>query len=414
MFLSMATGSGRISGLLEGEDVLATVAAMRALGASVEKQGADWVVRGCGVGGLVQPDGPIDYGNAGTGVRLLMGIVAGHEMTVQLVGDASLSRRPMGRVLKPLRIMGLEVLEGGDRETLPLTIRGTASLIPIEYELPVPSAQVKSAILIAGLLARGETSVLEREATRDHTERMLRYLGADVRAERRGQLTAITVSGDAELTGRDIVVPGDPSSAAFLVAAAVLVPGSDITIEGVLINETRTGFYTTLKEMGADLTFEKERDSGGETIADVRVRSSELVGVDVPPERAPSMIDEYPILAVVASRAKGETRMRGLSELKVKESDRLSATAVGLEANGVAVRIEGDDLIVAGAPVVAGGGTVATHLDHRIAMAFLVLGLISEAPVTVDDGRPINTSFKEFAALMQAVGARIEAVEGPV
>ncbi len=414
MFGGLATGSLRIKGLLEAEDVLNTAAAMRAFGAQVERQDdGTWRVSGCGVGGLAQPEMPLDFGNAGTGTRLMMGVIAGHDMTVKLIGDASLSRRPMGRVLGPLKTMGLEVPEG-DRETLPLTIRGSASLMPITYTLPVPSAQVKSAILIAGLMARGETTVLEAEATRDHTERMLRYLGAEVRTERRGGLTAITVVGDAELQGRDITVPGDPSSAAFLVAAAVIVPGSDVTVEGVLINETRRGFYTTLREMGADVMFENERNEGGEQVADIRARASRLKGVIVPAERAPSMIDEYPVLAVVAAFAAGETRMQGLAELKVKESDRLAATADGLVANGVAARVEGDDLIVTGAPKVTGGGIVATHLDHRIAMAFLTLGLATEKPVTIDDAGIIATSFKEFTELMSGLGATFEAIEGAV
>ncbi|MBU2533811.1 MAG: 3-phosphoshikimate 1-carboxyvinyltransferase, partial [Alphaproteobacteria bacterium] len=282
--------------------------------------------------------------------------------------------------------------------------------------LPVPSAQVKSAVLIAGLMARGETTVLEAEATRDHTERMLRYLGAEVRTERRdgpdGPLMAITVFGDAELTGRDIRVPGDPSSAAFLVASAVIVPGSDVTVEGVLVSETRSGFYKTLREMGANVVFENERDEGGERVADIHARWSELRGVTVPPERAPSMIDEYPVLAVVAAFAKGQTRMQGLAELKVKESDRLAATAQGLAANGVNAEINGDDLIVDGGATVAGGGLVATHLDHRIAMAFLTLGLASEAPVAVDDAGIIATSFKEFIGLMRGLGACFEGIEG--
>lgn len=412
MFGGMATGNLRISGLLEAEDVLNTAAAMRAFGAKVERMDdGSWQVSGCGVGGLSQPAGPLDFGNAGTGTRLIMGVIAGHDMTVKLVGDASLSRRPMGRVLDPLKAMGLEVLEG-ERETLPLTIRGSGSLMPIEYKLPVPSAQVKSAILIAGLMARGETTVLEAEATRDHTERMLRYLGADVSTETRGDMTAITVHGDAELQGRDIVVPGDPSSAAFLVAAAVIVPGSEVTVEGVLINETRSGLYTTLREMGADVVFLNERDEGGERVADIRARSTSLKGVTVPAERAPSMVDEYPVLAVVAAFADGETVMQGLAELRVKESDRLTATAGGLAANGVTVRVEGDNLIVTGGTSVTGGGVVATHLDHRIAMAFLTLGLATETPVTVDDAGIIATSFKEFTSLMTSLGASFEPIEG--
>ena len=282
---------------------------------------------------------------------------------------------------------------------------GTSSLVPIEYELPVPSAQVKSAILIAGLHAAGETTVVEAEPTRDHTERMLRYFGAAVRSETKAGRTRITIKGDAELTGRDVTVPGDPSSAAFVAAAALLVPGSDVTIEGVLTNPTRTGFYRTLREMGGNVHFLNEREEGGELVADIRVRYSRLRGVAVPAARAPSMIDEYPILAVVAAFAEGATRMEGLAELKVKESDRLAATAAGLKANGVAAGAEGDTLIVRGTAHVLGGGTVATHLDHRIAMAFLTLGLAAERPVTVDDTTMVATSFPEFRALMQGLGA---------
>lgn len=413
MFLAMAMGTGRISGLLEGEDVLNTARALAAMGAKVARQDdGTWVVTGRGVGGLVAPDGPIDFGNSGTGVRLMMGVIAGHDMTATLVGDASLSRRPMRRILDPLRQMGLEVV-GEARETLPLTIRGSSSLLPISYELPVPSAQVKSAVLIAGLLTPGETTVLEREATRDHTERMLRYLGADVREEARGALKAITVKGDAELVARDITVPGDPSSAAFAAAAALIVPSSDITIQGVLVNPSRTGFYDTIREMGGDVTFENAGESGGEPIADVRVRTSALRGVTVPADRAPSMIDEYPVLACVAAFAEGETRMEGLAELKVKESDRLKATADGLAACGVSAEVSGDTLIVRGGGAVRGTGLqgtpVQTHLDHRIAMAFLVLGLASSEGVRVDDGAMIRTSFPEFQALMGRLGAHIEA-----
>jgi len=404
IFGALATGRTRITGLLEAEDVINTAKAVAALGAPARKVGSVWEVLGRGVGGLSQPSGPLDFGNSGTGTRLMMGVVAGHPITVKFVGDASLSRRPMSRVLKPLKQMGLEVLE--NKDTLPLTIRGTSDLVPIVYELPVPSAQVKSAILIAGLAAAGETTVIEREPTRDHTERMLRYFGADVRSVADGALTRITVKGHAELQGRDVVVPGDPSSAAFIAAAALIVPGSEVTIEGVLVNPTRTGFYTTVREMGGDVAFLNEREEGGEPVADIRVRSSGLTGVTVPPERAPSMIDEYPILAVVAAFARGRTEMHGLAELKVKECDRLAATAAGLAVNGVAARVDGDTLIVEGAGEVRGGGTVVTHLDHRIAMSFLTLGLASSAPVTVDDATMIATSFPEFQGLMASLGAR--------
>jgi len=404
MFGALATGRTRVRGLLEAEDVINTAHAVTALGAPATKTGDVWEIIGRGAGGLSQPAGPLDFGNSGTGTRLMLGLIAGHPIEVSMIGDASLSRRPMGRVLRPLRQMGLEVVD--NKETLPLTVRGSDQLMPIEYVLPVPSAQVKSAILLAGLHAMGETTVIEKEATRDHTERMLRYFGAEVRTEAGAGGTRITVKGDAELEGREVTVPGDPSSAAFLIAAAVLVPGSDVTVEGILVNPTRTGFYTTLKEMGADVTFLNAREEGGEPIADIRARGSKLKGVTVPPERAPSMIDEYPVLAAIASIADGVTRMEGLAELKVKESDRLAATAAGLTANGVDARVEGDALIVRGGCSVKGGGTVTTHLDHRIAMAFLTLGLISDGPVTVDDARVIATSFPEFRGLMERLGAR--------
>jgi 3-phosphoshikimate 1-carboxyvinyltransferase len=403
IFGALATGRTTIKGLLEAEDVLNTAKAVTALGAPATKSTDTWIVLGRGTGGLTEPSAPIDFGNSGTGTRLMMGVVAGHDITVTMTGDVSLSRRPMGRVLKPLRQMGLLTRE--DKDTLPLTVEGSAHLVPIEYVLPVPSAQVKSAILIAGLMAAGETTVVEKEPTRDHTERMLRYFGATVTTELKDGVTRITVYGDAELSGRDVVVPGDPSSAAFLICAALLVPGSDITVEGVLVNATRTGLYTTLKEMGADIAFINEREEGGEPIADIRARASRLRGVHVPAERAPSMIDEYPVLAAVAAFADGDTRMDGLGELKVKESDRLAATAAGLVANGVRATVKGDTLIIHGARHVPGGGTVATHLDHRIAMAFLTLGLASEAPVTVDDTAMIATSFPEFRDLMQTLGA---------
>jgi len=407
IFGALATGTTRIRGLLEAEDIINTARAVAALGASTAKDGDVWEVKGRGPGGLHQPQGPLEFGNSGTGARLMMGVIAGHPITVQMTGDASLSRRPMRRVLAPLMQMGLQVLEPG-KETLPLTLRGASDLMPIIYALPVPSAQVKSAVLIAGLHAAGETTIIEREATRDHTERMLRHFGASVRTEQQNGATHITVKGDCELAGRDIVVPGDPSSAAFLAAAALIVPGSDITIEGVLINPTRTGLYTTFQEMGGDVTFLNEREEGGEPIADIRVRASRLKCVRVPAERAPSMIDEYPMLAAVSAFAQGETRMDGLAELKVKESDRLQATAAGLAANGVVARVAGDSLMIEGGGGIRGGGLVATHLDHRIAMAFLTAGLASDKPIVVDDSAMIATSFPEFRGILQGLGARFE------
>lgn len=410
MFGAMATGTTRITGLLEAEDVINTAKAVTALGAPAEKAGGVWTVKGRGVGGLTAPAAALDFGNSGTGTRLFMGIVAGNPITVQMIGDASLSHRPMRRVLGPLRQMGLQV-EEENRETLPLTLRGRNDLMPIVYRLPVPSAQVKSAVLLAGLHASGETTVIEAEPTRDHTERMLAYFGADVRVTKQDDGWHISLTGRPELSGRDVTVPGDPSSAAFLAAAALIVPGSDILIENVLINPTRTGFYDTVREMGGELTYENVRDNAGEPMADIRVKASKLSGVVVPAARAPSMIDEYPILAVVAGYATGETRMDGLAELKVKESDRLAATAAGLAANGVSARVDGDSLIVTGNGRVAGGGTVATHLDHRIAMAFLIAGLASETPITVDDVTMIATSFPEFSGLTTQLGARFAAAD---
>ncbi|BAQ16015.1 3-phosphoshikimate 1-carboxyvinyltransferase [Methyloceanibacter caenitepidi] len=402
----LATGRTRIEGLLEADDVLATARAVAALGASVDRDGDVFEVLGQGVGGLTAPEGLLDFGNSGTASRLMLGVLAGYPMHVSLTGDASLCRRPMSRVLKPLMEMGLLVED--DRETLPLTVIGTQDLLPIVYELPVPSAQVKSAILLAGLHAPGRTTVIEPLPTRDHTERMLRYFGAEVDIETRADGSrAVVVAGDAELRGAHVVVPGDPSSAAFLVAAALICPGSDLTIENVLLNPTRTGFFDTLQEMGADIAVLDRRDAAGEPVGDLRIRSGALSGVRVPPERAPSMIDEYPILAALAAFAQGETRMEGLAELKVKESDRLAATAAGLAACGVTARVEGDDLIVTGTGAVRGGGTVATEMDHRIAMAFLTLGLGAEKPVAVDDIAMIATSFPAFVPLMTGLGARL-------
>lgn len=409
MLGAMATGRTYITGLLEADDVLNTARSVTALGCRARKIQGGWEVLGRGVGGFMQPSQDLDFGNSGTGVRLMMGLLAGHDIRVRLVGDASLSHRPMRRVLAPLRQMGAEVED--DKETLPLILKGSSDLIPIEYASPVPSAQVKSAVLLAGLCASGETTVIEREATRDHTERMLRHFGADVKTAEHDGRTAITVRGDAELEGRDVAVPGDPSSAAFLTAAALIVPGSEVTIEDVLVNETRTGFYLTLREMGADVSFLNQREAGGEPIADIRVRHSRLKGVRVPAGRAPSMIDEYPVLAALSAYADGETRMDGLAELKVKESDRLAATATGLQANGVDARVDGDSLLVAGGGV-RGGGIVATHMDHRIAMAFLVMGLGADRPVAVDDVTYVSTSFPEFRGLMEKLGAQFETPKG--
>ncbi|MGK2922091.1 MAG: 3-phosphoshikimate 1-carboxyvinyltransferase [Methyloceanibacter sp.] len=401
---ALATGRTRIVGLLEAEDVMATARAVAALGAEATHDGGVFEVLGQGVGGLRAPDAPLDFGNSGTASRLMLGVVAGHDMRAEFTGDASLCRRPMGRVIEPLTTMGLQV--EGERDTMPLTVQGTQDLIPIIYELAVPSAQVKSSILLAGLHAPGRTTVVEPLPTRDHTERMLGFFGAELKIEDRADgARAVTVCGDAELTGANLAVPGDPSSAAFLVAAALICPGSEIVIENVLMNPTRTGFFETLREMGADLEVLDLRDTGGEAAGDLRVKASALKGVRVPPERAPSMIDEYPVLAVVAAFAEGETHMVGLAELKLKESDRLAATAAGLTACGVEVRIEADDLIVRGAGSVRGGGRVETHMDHRLAMAFLTLGLGAQEPVTVDDVAMIATSFPGFVSLMSGLGA---------
>jgi 3-phosphoshikimate 1-carboxyvinyltransferase len=401
---ALATGRTRIAGLLEAEDVMATARAVETLGAQVTHDGGAFQVLGQGVGGLRAPDAPLDFGNSGTASRLMLGVVAGHDMRAEFTGDASLCRRPMSRVLEPLATMGLQV--EGERDRLPLTVQGTQDLVPIVYDLAVPSAQVKSSILLAGLHAPGRTTVVEPLPTRDHTERMLVFFGAELKVEDRADgARAVTVCGDAELTGADLAVPGDPSSAAFLVAAALICPGSEVVIENVLMNPTRTGFLETLREMGADLEVLDLRETGGELAGDLRVKANALKGVRVPPERAPSMIDEYPVLAVVAAFAEGETHMAGLAELKVKESDRLAATAAGLTACGVEVRIETDDLIVRGAGNVKGGGRVETHMDHRLAMAFLTLGLGAQEPVTVDDVAMIATSFPGFVSLMSGLGA---------
>jgi len=403
---ALSTGVTRITGLLEAEDVMATAKAVAALGAEVERSNGAIAVKGQGVGGLRAPSSTLDFGNSGTGSRLMLGVVAGHDMQVEFTGDASLRRRPMGRVLAPLAAMGLETDADEEHATLPLVVRGTSDLLPIVYDLPVPSAQVKSAVLLAGLHAPGRTTVVEPLAARDHTERMLSYFGAEIKIEDRGAgARAVTICGDAELSGASIAVPGDPSSAAFMIAAALISPGSDVVIEGVLLNPTRSGFIETLHEMGANIELLDRRDEGGEPVGGLRVKASALKGVRVPPERAPSMIDEYPILACLAAFAQGETRMEGLAELKVKESDRLTATAAGLTACGVLSHIEGDDLIVEGRGEVKGGGLIETHMDHRIAMAFLTLGLGARKPITVDDTSIIATSFPDFVTLMTKLGA---------
>jgi 3-phosphoshikimate 1-carboxyvinyltransferase len=403
----LAVGETRITGLLEGADVLATARACTALGAHVKRMGSsEWSVRGVGIGGLLSPTDILDFGNAGTGSRLMMGIVAGHGITATFDGDESLRRRPMQRVLNPLLDMGARVTESAPGMRMPLTLTGSADPFPLTYETPVPSAQVKSAVLLAGLNSAGDTTVMEREATRDHTERLMRYFGAVVTETPYGEHgRSITLKGHPELNGAQVVVPADPSSAAFPLVAAALVAGSDVTMEGVMMNPLRTGLFTTLAEMGADIQVLNPRREGGEDVADVRVRGSSLTSVDVPASRAPSMIDEYPILAVAAAFASGETRMRGLAELRVKESDRLAAIAAGLVANGVKVCIEDDDLVVTGNREVRGGGVVATHMDHRIAMSFLVMGLASQQPVAIDDGTMIATSFPDFVTLMASIGA---------
>ncbi|MGO9174176.1 MAG: 3-phosphoshikimate 1-carboxyvinyltransferase [Rhodomicrobium sp.] len=404
---ALAEGQTQVSGLLESEDILCTARVLQQLGADVRKEGGNWIVTGSGLGGLTEPAAPLDFGNSGTGARLMMGVVAGHPIRAVFTGDDSLKKRPMGRVLEPLKKMGLQIEEEG-RATLPLTLAGSSGLVPIEYRLPVPSAQVKSAILLAGLLTSGRTSVIETEKTRDHTEKMLAYFGAAVSSAPVEGGIRISVEGGRTLHGKPVTVPGDPSSAAFLAAAAILCPGSDVLIRNVLINPTRTGFYETLKEMGASLSFENERELNGEPVADLRARASRLRGVHVPAERAPSMIDEYPILGVLAAFADGNTVMDGLAELRVKESDRLEATVAGLSACGVRAEARGDTLAVTGSGQVKGGGLIATHMDHRLAMAFLVLGLAAEEPVSVDDASMIATSFPEFEGLMQSLGACFE------
>jgi 3-phosphoshikimate 1-carboxyvinyltransferase len=405
---ALTVGATRVGGLLEGEDVINTARALQALGARIERTGdRQWLIHGVGVAGFAEPAAPLDFGNSGTGCRLTLGAVAGCPVTVTFDGDASLRSRPMRRVLDPLERMGARALASADGR-LPLTLAGARDPIPIVFEPPVPSAQLKSATLLAGLAAPGETVVIEREATRDHTEKMLTYFGADVRVEPvNGKEGArrITLTGQPELEPRPIVVPADPSSSAFPLVAALLVPGSEIILNGVMMNPLRTGLLTTLGEMGASVERLDQRNEGGEDVADLRIRAGSLRGVEVPASRAPAMIDEYPVLAVAAAFAQGTTVMRGLKELRVKESDRLAATAALLRVNGVEVEIEGDDLIVHGKGRAGGGGVVTTHMDHRIAMSAIVLGLASERPVQIDDGTFIATSFPGFVELMRGLGA---------
>jgi len=416
MFGGLASGETRITGLLEGEDVMRTGDAMKAMGARIEKKDGEWIINGVGNGCLLQPEAPLDFGNAGTGSRLTMGLVGTYDMETTFVGDASLSGRPMGRVLEPLRQMGVQVLKAAPGDRMPITLRGPKHAAPITYRVPMASAQVKSAVLLAGLNTPGVTTVIEPVMTRDHTEKMLQGFGANLTVETDEQgVRHIFIEGQGKLSGQTIAVPGDPSSAGFPLVAALIVPGSDIVIENVLMNPTRTGLLLTLQEMGGNIEILNPRNAGGEDVADLRVRSSELKGVAVPAARAPSMIDEYPVLAVAAAFAEGETLMQGLEELRVKESDRLAAVARGLEANGVDCTEGEATLAVRGRPGgkgLGGGpngaGTVKTHLDHRIAMSFLVLGLATEKPVTIDDATMIATSFPEFMGLMKGLGAEIE------
>jgi 3-phosphoshikimate 1-carboxyvinyltransferase len=407
MFSALAVGQTRISGLLEGEDVLRTAAAMRALGAEISRDGADWLVAGRGIGGLTPPDDVLDMGNSGTAARLLAGILATHDFCSVMTGDASLRKRPMQRVIEPLRASGA-VFTARDGGRLPVTILGARDALPISYRLPVASAQVKSAILLAGLNARGVTEVEEPEPTRDHSELLLRHFGAEVTVQMVGRGRVIQLRGQPELRAADVVVPGDPSSAAFPIVAGLLVPGAQVTVKNIGLNPLRTGLLDCLREMGAVLSVENLRTQGGESTGDISVVHTELRAVDVPAERAPSMIDEYPILAIACAAARGISRLRGLKELRVKESDRLAATAAMLQAGGVKIEIEGDDLIIhgIGGPP-PGGGLVATHMDHRLAMSALVFGQVTDLPMRIDDATFIDTSFPGFVDLMRGLGANI-------
>jgi len=407
IFGALAEGETRVTGLLRGADILSTIGAMQALGAKVtENKDGSWTVLGCGPKGLKSPSGQIDCGNAGTGVRLIMGAAAAYNIKAEFTGDESLRSRPMARVLDPLREMGVEAAAAkGDR--LPAVIESSGNLKPLDFTPPHASAQVKSAILLAGLKTDGTTTVRETRLSRDHTENMLRAFGAEVTARPKDEGQVVSITGPVHLTGTKVNVPGDPSSAAFAIVAALVIPGSEIQIENVMMNPTRTGLLETLAEMGADIRADNFRKSGGEVIADLQVRHSSLRGINVPPKRAPSMIDEYPILAVAAAFAKGDTIMNGIEELRVKESDRISATVELLRRNGVDVTESADGMRVRGGPV-PGGAKVTTYHDHRIAMSALVLGLGAEAPVEIDDASMIATSFPDFFDLMESLGADID------
>jgi len=398
MFGALAVGETRVTGLLEGEDVMATAAAMRAMGATIEKRADAWSIRGVGVGGLLQPQAPLDMGNSGTSTRLLMGLIASHPIVAQFTGDASLSKRPMGRVTEPLGLMGADF----SGTTLPLTERGLSPAVPIAYRLPVASAQVKSAVLLAGLNTAGITTVIEPVPTRDHTERMLKGFGAELWVEEEGGERVIRIRGEADLRPQTIEVPGDPSSAAFFAVAALVVPGSELVIENVGLNPTRAGLYEVLRQMGGSIEQENAREVGGEPVADLRVRHSALTGIEVDPALAPSMIDEFPVLFVAASVAQGQTVTSGLDELRVKESDRLAVMATALRTAGARVEEREDGLVIdgTGGDPLAGGGPIATYLDHRIAMSMAVAGLASREGVEVDDTAPIATSFPQFETLL--------------
>ncbi|UNU42987.1 3-phosphoshikimate 1-carboxyvinyltransferase [Sphingopyxis sp. YF1] len=409
MLSALAVGTSRVTGLLEGHDVLATAAAMRAMGASIDRRDdGEWVIDGVGVGGLLQPRGAIEMGNSGTSTRLLMGLVASHPITVTFTGDASLSGRPMGRVIDPLSQMGADISASpGGR--LPLMMRGLAPAIPLAYRLPMASAQVKSAVLLAGLNTPGVTEVIEPVPTRDHSERMLRGFGAELTVETAADGTRhIRLTGEAEFRPQTITVPGDPSSAAFFIVAALVVPGSDVTIANVGLNPTRAGLIEVLRQMGGDIELIDAREVGGEPVADLRVRHSALRGIDVDPAVAPSMIDEYPILFVAAALAEGRTVATGLDELRVKESDRLAVMAAGLAAIGARVEESADGLVIdgTGGDALPGGATIAGHLDHRICMSFAIAGLVSKAPVTIDDMEPVATSFPNFETLLAQLQGR--------